>query len=233
MKKRTCILLLLAIILIVISPFLFTRPAIWSFFSFTDTGQIGDTIGGITAPFVGLISIILLWLTLNAQRDFNEKQALDNKVMQILNMQSEIIHMDERIEFSYYDETCQKKEGHCSAGLVLLKKENDGAPYIEPAQAKYLFSQLKVFIALCNCYNNLLETEPKGLEQYIVFVSYYTVLLNDFLEQFEEGYIIVRGGVMDIVSDGNYVSELDSLRREAGKLRKQLIIKQEKDVLHR
>ncbi|NII83115.1 hypothetical protein [Pedobacter sp. SG908] len=37
--------------LLFVSLFLFTRKAWWSSWDFSATGQIGDTIGGITAPF--------------------------------------------------------------------------------------------------------------------------------------------------------------------------------------
>lgn len=39
-----------------------------------DTGQIGDTIGGTTAPIVGIVSIFLLAYTLIEQLKFNAKQ---------------------------------------------------------------------------------------------------------------------------------------------------------------
>ena len=61
---------------------------------FTNTGQIGDTIGGITAPFIGLISIWLLYITFREQRKFNkeqinfQKQHGDNTIM--INLQSQI-----------------------------------------------------------------------------------------------------------------------------------------------
>lgn len=39
-----------------------------------NTGQIGDTIGGTTAPIVGIVSIVLLAYTLIEQLKFNAKQ---------------------------------------------------------------------------------------------------------------------------------------------------------------
>jgi hypothetical protein len=38
------------------------------------TGQIGDTIGGLTAPFLNFLSIILLYLTLREQTEVNRRQ---------------------------------------------------------------------------------------------------------------------------------------------------------------
>lgn len=41
---------------------------------FRNTGLIGDTIGGITSPIVGIVSIVLLAYTLIEQLNFNKKQ---------------------------------------------------------------------------------------------------------------------------------------------------------------
>jgi hypothetical protein len=51
----------------------------WS--NFSQTGQIGDTIGGITAPIVGLVGAILVFYSFKIQLEFNIKQseALDNE----------------------------------------------------------------------------------------------------------------------------------------------------------
>lgn len=47
-----------------IAPFLFTRSG---YISFAETGQIGDTIGGITAPISSLVGAVLLFLALKGQ----------------------------------------------------------------------------------------------------------------------------------------------------------------------
>lgn len=67
--------------------FLFTRPVFFEFFGFDETtGVIGDTIGGITAPVIGLIGIVLVWLTFEAQRKGNEhlRAELDLQFIQAL-----------------------------------------------------------------------------------------------------------------------------------------------------
>lgn len=68
------------------------------FFSFNqDTGAVGDTIGGTTAPIVGLISIFLLIWTLIEQKKSNDKQIrfmqderFENTLFNLLNEQREI-----------------------------------------------------------------------------------------------------------------------------------------------
>lgn len=60
---------------------------------------IGDTLGGITAPFIGFINIILLIWTLQKQIDFNKKQLTVQKneqfkaaFFQMLQTQRELLH---------------------------------------------------------------------------------------------------------------------------------------------
>lgn len=68
------------ILLVLTTPYLFTQLH-WGI-SFFQTGQIGDTIGGITAPFVGLIGAILVYFALMAQvnaNDLIQKQFDDQK----------------------------------------------------------------------------------------------------------------------------------------------------------
>ena len=67
-----------AVILIIILPTTLLTTFHCPFFGlntdFTETGQIGDTIGGITAPIVGLLSIWLLYKTFGEQQKFNARQ---------------------------------------------------------------------------------------------------------------------------------------------------------------
>ena len=65
------ILSIITIVVVVIAPFILTRSSISDIFDFSSTGEIGDTIDGTTAPIIGLISIILLYRTLQEQIKFN------------------------------------------------------------------------------------------------------------------------------------------------------------------
>lgn len=64
-----CVIFLTAIIVIAIIFITLGRKVLDG-----NTGYIGDTIGGTTAPTIGLISIFLLYKTLRDQQSFNEKQ---------------------------------------------------------------------------------------------------------------------------------------------------------------
>lgn len=62
----------IGIVIILSAPFLLTREYFWEKFNFSETGQIGDTIGGITAPFLNLIGAFLVFYALKAQVKANE-----------------------------------------------------------------------------------------------------------------------------------------------------------------
>jgi hypothetical protein len=65
-------LLLVGGLVILIMPFLITGEYFHERFNYSDTGQIGDTIGGITAPFMNLIGAFLVFYALQAQVKANE-----------------------------------------------------------------------------------------------------------------------------------------------------------------
>lgn len=76
MKKYTLPLLIVgAILMIFTSLYFIPQPALWSSWDFSNTGQIGDTIGGITAPVINLIGAILVYISFDAQREANKIQA--------------------------------------------------------------------------------------------------------------------------------------------------------------
>jgi hypothetical protein len=57
-----------------IAPFVFTRKSINDDFNFTNTGQIGDTIGGLMNPFIALAGVIVTGLAFYIQYKANEQQ---------------------------------------------------------------------------------------------------------------------------------------------------------------
>lgn len=63
--------------LIILAPYFFTQFS--SGISFIGSGEIGDTIGGITAPFVNLLAAFLVYKSFSAQIEANEQQRKDHR----------------------------------------------------------------------------------------------------------------------------------------------------------
>ena len=70
--RRAKWFLLVGGLVILIMPFLLTGHFFHERFNFSETGQIGDTIGGITAPFLNLIGAFLVFYALQAQVKANK-----------------------------------------------------------------------------------------------------------------------------------------------------------------
>jgi hypothetical protein len=71
--------ILLVIILLFSSTYIFTRSAILDEFDFTKTGSIGDTIGGITAPIINILGAILIFISFKEQVKANK--SLQNDII--------------------------------------------------------------------------------------------------------------------------------------------------------
>lgn len=82
MPKEIRTILLFTFILIILcflSVIVFTLPAFHESLNLTSTSNIGSSIGGITAPIIGIITSILLYITLSKQVQSNIDQRLKNE----------------------------------------------------------------------------------------------------------------------------------------------------------
>jgi hypothetical protein len=73
-RRNARLALFVGIPLLLLAPFFLTGFSYFKWANFTTTGQIGDTIGGITAPIVNLISAVLIYLSFRQQLLANEIQ---------------------------------------------------------------------------------------------------------------------------------------------------------------
>lgn len=85
------------IVIYLLFPFILTRTNIWDI-SYVNTGQIGDTFGGILGPIIGYIGVLttfwafyLQYETNNEQREQFKKQDLDLKIERFENKYFELI----------------------------------------------------------------------------------------------------------------------------------------------
>lgn len=86
--------------IVVVIPIILTRTCRFDCLAFDEsTGWIGDTLGGITAPFIGFVNIVLLIWTLRKQIEFNKEQLKTQRneqfkaaFFQMLQTQRELLH---------------------------------------------------------------------------------------------------------------------------------------------
>lgn len=183
------------LIILLISPFLFTRPSLLPELDFSNTGEIGDTIGGLTAPIIGIISIVLLYCTLQSQNDFNKRQEDDNKISHIISIQNEIISLGSRLEYSF----CKSCSGHPTEEIVrsygissLLNYDVDEVRYFKLNQIKSLLFDLKSFSYICRSAGMLLSYISDS-EFNKVFISESRRMIEVYLGQVKNFYDVIGG----------------------------------------
>lgn len=86
---KTQYLILIVILVIILAPVLLTLPTFCQWFDYSSTGQIGDTIGGLTSPFINGLAAILVFITFREQVRANrllqeqaDTQARANRLLQ-------------------------------------------------------------------------------------------------------------------------------------------------------
>lgn len=98
--KTSQIVLLLVLIILILPPLL-SLPAFCKYFDFSITGNIGDTIGGITAPFINGLAAILVFIAFRAQINANEifknQEKSRNIIEQILLIQEDKLEIEKQI----------------------------------------------------------------------------------------------------------------------------------------
>jgi|GEM_PF-1335589 len=100
-KKQIIILSLLFFVIVYLMPFLFSRGWLANIADFSNdaTSNIGSTIGGITAPLIGIVSSILLYLALTKQTEANKIQKIKNETDTILSLFKQ---MEDELSVIYY-----------------------------------------------------------------------------------------------------------------------------------
>ncbi len=76
LSRNSGYLFLIAFIITLTSPYFVTQVSIWPHVNFSETGSIGDTIGGITAPIINLFAAFLVYLAFREQVKANELQVI-------------------------------------------------------------------------------------------------------------------------------------------------------------
>lgn len=125
LTKREKGFLIALLLFTVIAPYLFTRD--WGFFHFDPvSGAIGDSIGGITAPFIGLIAAYLVYKSFEAQIIANKqlREDHDKQMNLIISEQSVnfLLNFYKEIENDYY---VQVNDEHNADTLIYSLRQFD------------------------------------------------------------------------------------------------------------
>ena len=96
MKRKDLVLIIgftsLLLLILFSLPYIFTRPS-FSGIDFSNTGNIGDTLGGILGPFIAIIAAVLTFLAFYIQYKANEQQKTDLKIERFENKFYELLKL--------------------------------------------------------------------------------------------------------------------------------------------
>jgi len=203
--------MIIGLIATLVTPVLLTRNSCCEIFDFTETGQIGDTIGGITAPIVGLVSIILLYITLKEQRGFNAQQVIDNRVNHLLAIQNDLNALNDITTYKYRLDD----RDTFGKGLVDLEKltQTNSSLIFDHLELNGLFRSCVLARVMCGQMKefstNLDESTKTSFES---FVFCYLNSLYKFLSAIDSSNI--RGNMLDSYADEESDSEVGKLLNE-------------------
>jgi hypothetical protein len=100
------LLLILGLIILLVPP-IFVMPSFLDFFDFSDKGEIGDTIGGLTSPFINAIGAILVFIAFKEQVKANdlikEQQYFQHIQEQINRLEDDFLDLPTVIDRINYD----------------------------------------------------------------------------------------------------------------------------------
>lgn len=227
---RSILWLIVVILLICAAPVILTQGTLfgWEIFDLSDKGTIGDTIGGITAPIIGFLSIVLLWLTLQEQLRFNNKQYSINKEQQrfndanrILAMESHILHLDENLFYGYtgFGSTL---EGHSVSSLRLLVGKSIT---IAESELEHIIDRVHIIdIALCSMVDYL-EKCSLGAEE-----KKSTICMADLYLTYIHGFYndVTQGNIKGIPSIAEVYCELIGAESSYERIKQKTLLYQDK-----
>ena len=162
-KNIGCIVLVI-VAAAILAPIIFTLPG-FECFNKTTTGQIGDTIGGTTAPFWGFLSVILLYLTFREQRVFNREQLSFNRTQQaasdyeiLMKIRDNISSLCNALELNIVHQKVPGKSQFKGASFIEeLRNTTHPDNYIEEAEFDKLYKNVVEIAELCLLYYNLIQ----------------------------------------------------------------------------
>lgn len=131
-----------SLIIICVLPFLFTLPGI---LDFTETGQIGDTIGGTMGPFIAIVAALLtfiaFWVQYEANQELikeNQRNHFESRFYKMLDIHLENVKLlNKRIEDSTQDSIFHVWCIEIMNLFNLLRMQSDLGGFITNVRSEY------------------------------------------------------------------------------------------------
>lgn len=153
-------IIIFVIIVVILAPSFFsgsTFPWLEDCFLFRNvkfnekTGVIGDTIGGITSPFIGVLSIVLLYITFREQRQFNKTQRSASDWTVLLEMRNTIEEHSKKVTFGliFPNNQASNRENLGLDDIELLNNLTNNGGQLSLADFRKLYDEMLLISDLC------------------------------------------------------------------------------------
>ncbi len=190
-EKKGRIVIWVSLALVFVCPFIFSQPAFWDGFNFSKNGQIGDAIGGITAPIIGLASVLLLFWTLLEQVRINKDQELFNEISRILATLSHIQRLDDGIVF-LYSTPYSLCEGKGLSSLASLESGKVTGAFIAFEELLIVERKVGILLSSVQTLSSIVESgkmNPQDKDAYQNIVDDYKRKLFSFYDSIANGRV--------------------------------------------
>lgn len=139
------VLSLALIIFAFFAPKLLVKEALSHSLNFTETGSIGDTIGGLMNPFIALAGVMVTFLAFYIQYKFNEFQITQFKKEIRLNQTK---YDKDKFENQFYEMLRLHRE-NVNELYIKIRKKTDGSIVEETVYGRRVFEHISLELSLC------------------------------------------------------------------------------------
>lgn len=218
--------------IIVVSPILFSQFS--SYFSFNNTGEIGDTIGGITAPFVNLLAAFLVYKSFSAQIQANAQQREDHN--------DQIKEIRKEYQFNYLRDLFSlisseyhansrdtNKESWVSSLILLIESYNDPQDWIKYNEIGIFIKRMsndEIIESINDESLHKLETIKRHVNNIKIFaneiknvqiesglVEFYTLKIEEIIKD-SDIWMLVEEQIQSVISKHNILHEYQRIQIE-------------------
>lgn len=201
-----------------LAPIIFTRKSIFEDLKFTETGQIGDTIGGLMNPFIAIAGVITTFLAFLMQVEANniqkeqllkemkkekEKEKLDSfyhlRILKI-DLENIITHIDENL--GYIENLIEVRKKDFYIGYPLFRTSNKIYKRIFDIPRQFIYRVFELFVSPIE---NNWTVKFNELYNSIDFISDAFDNIYDIVNYHEKDIyntkILIREGLIDLSND--------------------------------
>lgn len=176
-------------------------------FDFTETGQIGDTIGGTMSPFIAIAGVLMTFIAFLMQVRANEMQR--EQLAKSFNLKSleteidsrnalELLSIDIRIMLKNIDETCSEIESFCDK--TDARPTGDYPFHFTPAYSRDRYRSINrnlLFFAFKNFVNE--ESADKAFMDTYSLMDFYAegigVVYSNIYKPFTDDILAIKNSI--------------------------------------